>query len=384
MKSIIIKSAAAILLPFLVSGFAYAQQKEPWVSLPKDQWPQIALTNNVQFKNGDRYIDPSFVYAGTGFLIDNETDTLAATAKHILWIAKNRKSKAVVLNEDLKEWTMTPKGNPQDVIVVDRLINEDSSEILEGSESSILERDWIVFSLKQSSEEITPLKPRWGLVQPGEKVYIISAAYKDPVAKVYEGKVLKQQGMDILLERNAGEHLPGSSGAPVVDANGYLIGIISSSSTDGKSGKAVSVVSSTEYLKEILDHKPGLNEAKKDYGPVILETVLSKGVKAAVTQYKQLAADPKNYYRYTLRSANRNGLRETGEKLIEMKRYADAIEILELNIREYGGYFQNYNSLAKAFLLNGDMKSAKKNYQLSAKQLPDPEENEAFDALKKL
>ena len=83
---------------FILPLFTVAQQKESWVDLPKEQWPVIALTNHVQYKNGDRYLAPSFTYAGTGFLIDTGKDTLAATAKHVLWIAKNKKSTGTQIN----------------------------------------------------------------------------------------------------------------------------------------------------------------------------------------------------------------------------------------------------------------------------------------------
>ncbi len=59
--------------------FIVAQPQEEWVDLPVSKWPTIALTKHVQYQNGDTYIDPAFAYAGTGFLIDTGTDTLAAT-----------------------------------------------------------------------------------------------------------------------------------------------------------------------------------------------------------------------------------------------------------------------------------------------------------------
>ncbi len=61
-----------LLLFFPLLG--YAQTRELWIDLPPAQWPTIGLINEVQYKNGDRYIDPSFRYAGTGFLINTGTD----------------------------------------------------------------------------------------------------------------------------------------------------------------------------------------------------------------------------------------------------------------------------------------------------------------------
>jgi hypothetical protein len=139
----------------------YAQTREPWIDLPPAQWPTIGLINEVQYKNGDRYIDPSFRYAGTGFLINTGTDTLAATAKHILWVAKNKQSSGVSINAQLQQWTMRPKGNTRDLAIMNQLLNEDPNEKLEGAGSSITERDWIVFSVKKSSPNLYPLKPRF-------------------------------------------------------------------------------------------------------------------------------------------------------------------------------------------------------------------------------
>jgi hypothetical protein len=372
------------LIFFLFPLICLSQQKEKWATSPKDQWPPIALTNNVLFKNADSYIHSSFAYAGTGFLIDTGTDTLAATAKHVLWIAKNKKTTAVQINQELQQWIMKPKGSTTDSAVIDKLINEDSTEILEGQASTVVERDWLIFSVKNVVGNIFPLKLRYSALVPGEKVYIPGCAYNDSICMVYEGKVLRKEGMDILIERNMKEHMGGSSGSPIIDGNGYLIGILSSGALDNKTGKNVTVAVSTEYLYNVLHIKPGLNAPKKDYGELILKTALEKGTKQAISQYIALSNDPGNYYIYNLRSANKNGLRETGEKLIEMGKLKDAIEILEFNAEINGGFYVNYNILAKAYLLAGNKKEAIKNYQISVTKFNDKEENEAFKELDKL
>lgn len=379
------KKTTQFLVPlFLAPVISISQAKERWIDYPKDQWPIIALTNNVQFKNGDRYIDPSFTYAGTGFLIDNGKDTLAATAKHILWVAKNKKTKTVQVNKELSQWVMRPKGNNRDSAILDRLLNEDSTEILEGESSTITERDWIVFSVKTISPNIQPLKPRYTPLNPGEKVYVAGCAYADSTCMVYEAAVLRKEGMDILIERNMKDAFGGSSGAPVIDSNGYLIGIISSSTFDNKTGKGVLVAISTEYLYNLLNNKKGLNNPKIDYGKLILKTTLEKGTKQAISQFNRLASDPSNYYIYNIRSSNRNGLRETGEKLLELNRISQAIEILKFNVKLNSWYFVNYNLLAKAYQLAGNKKEAIKNYQESIKHFDSREENQAFKELERL
>ena len=361
-----------------------SQEKENWIDKPIGQWPQIVLTNHVQFRNGDRYIDPSFSYAGTGFLIDTGKDTLAATAKHVLWVAKNIKSSAVELNDHLARWTMKPKGNTRDSVCIDKLINEDSTEVLEGSGSTITERDWIIFSLKSNSPNVYPLKPRYTDLLPDEKVYILSCAYADNNCTVIEGRLIRKEGMDLLLENKTNKNSPGSSGSPVIDANGYLVGLLSSSTMDNSTGKNISVAISTEYLYNVLHKKEGYNTPKKDYGELLLKTVLDKGVREAIQQYQNLVKEPKNYYDYNLRSSNRNGLRELGEKLIDRNRIEDAIEILKLNAKVNSSFFINHNLLAKAYIKNGNKNEAINSFRLSIAKYNDKKRNEAYSELAKL
>jgi hypothetical protein len=382
MTKLLANTALFLILPFC----CLSQKTEDWVKAPKEQWPQIVLTNHVQFKNGDRYIHPSFSYAGNGFLIDTGSDTVAATVKHALWVARNKKTKTVEVNRELDTWVMKTKGDSPHSVVIDGLINEDSTEILEGSSSTILERDWLIFSIRDHASEIRPLKPRYTAIKPGEAVYIIAYTYSDTIVRIHNGKVLKKLGMDIIIAPEKEDSLPGLgvSGSPVIDVNGFLIGIYSTSTADPATGKNVSVATGTEYLKDVLSQKRDLNAPRKDYGELIMETVLREGTKEAIALYKTLISDPENYYIYNLRSANRNGLRETGEKLMNLERFTDAVEILAFNVKVNPLYYHDYNLLAKACLLSGNKHEAIKNYKISTTRYDDQEENEAFRELKKL
>lgn len=361
-----------------ISLAGFAQEKERWVDKPIAEWPKIALINEVQFKNGDSYVHSSFKYAGTGFLINNGKDTLAATGKHILWIAKNKQSKATEINAALKEWVMRPKGDTRDSAVIGELLNEDPNEVLEGKGSTVQDRDWIVFTVKKNSPNLYPLKPRYTQVRPGEKVYILSCAYDDSLCMVHEGKVYQKYGMDILIQRDMKTHKGGCSGSPVIDANGYLIGIITGSA--GSKAGNVSVAISNEYLKDVLNKKPGLNEPKKDYGELIYNTVIKDGVGAATKLYQNLVKDPQNYYVYNLRSPNRNGFRETAEKLLAEGRNEDAVAILKYNLKVNFGFYENYNLLGKAELAAGNKAGAVAAYKQSVKS-NDDKGNEAYAAL---
>lgn len=368
-----------ILSPFPL----FAQVKEPWVSKPAGEWPQIALTNNIVYKNGDRYIHPSFAYAGTGCLVNNGRDTLAVTAKHILLIARNKKTNAVTINKDLLLWSMKPKENVRDSVIIDKLINDDTAEIIEGSKSSIFERDMLVLSVKRSSSNVYPLKPRFSMPRNGEKVYLIGCAYADATSTVNEGTIIGKYGFDIIINFN-NPIKPGASGAPVIDANGYLIGVFSSLTTDNQVNKDVAVVISTEYLKDVLNKKPNLNEPKKDYTDMIVKTTLYSGPDAAINEYKRLTSYPQTYYYYNFRSATRNGLREAGEKLLELDQVDEAIEILKFNTEVNRNHFINYNALAKAYLRAGNKQEALRAYRNSTTIMNDPSVNDAFAELEKV
>ena len=361
----------------------FSQIREPWILKPRDEWPQIALTNNIQYKNGDRYILPSFSYAGTGFLINTGTDTLAVTAKHILLIARNKKTNAVSINNDLLLWSMKSKQNPGDSVIINKLINDDTAEVIEGTRSSIMERDIIVMSIKKTSKNIQPLKLRYTSPKIGETVYMLACAYADASCTVNEGTVIGKYGFDIIINMNQ-PPLPGASGSPVIDANGYLIGVFSSMTNDSKINKDVAVAISTEYIKDVIAKKANLNEPKKDYADMIVNITLHSGPEAAINEYKRLTAYPHTYYYYNFRSATRNGLREAGEKLLELDQVEEAIEILTFNTQINSNYFMNYNILAKAYLRAGNKLQAIRAYRISASKFNDRAVNEAFAELQKL
>jgi hypothetical protein len=366
-----------LLIPFLLFS------QESWINQPRTQWPQIALTNNIIYKNGDRYIHPSFAYAGTGFLVKNGADTFAVTAKHVLLIARNKKTNAVSINKDLLRWSMRIKGNFTDSVVIDKLINEDTAEVIEGSNSSIFERDMLVLSIKKSSPYIYPLKPRYSYIRPGEKVYILTCAYADKLSTVVEGTVTNKYGFDILISTNK-PLLPGASGSPVIDANGFLIGVFSSLSHDNIVNKDVAVAISTEYLREVLTKKPNLNQPKKDYAQMLIDITLKSGATAALNEYKRLTAYPNTYYFYNFRSTTKNGLREAGEKLLDMNRIDDAIIILRYNAAINSSQYTNFNILARAYVMAGNREEAINIYRISVNKFNNRNENEAVKQLERL
>jgi hypothetical protein len=370
------------LLPVLFLIFVqsiFAQTKESWVEKPFSKWPVIALVNEVRYKNGDTYIDPSLKkigYVGTAFLINTGKDTIAATAKHILWVAKNVNNEGVSINDDLESWVMHQKTNAGVEVVVDKLINEDEQEILDMRKGSILERDWIVFSIRKKTKAIFPLKPRYSPLQPGEKVYRVGNPYASPQTVFYESKVIRTEGNDIYIKTDTAWLKSGGSGSPIIDANGFLVGISSSVFNDAKSGLPVEIAISTHYLKDVLEHKGELNTPKKSIYDEARKIIETRGADQAIHFIKTLRADPENYYFYTLRMAHFD-LSALGKKLIAMGKINDAIKILNYNTEMNWGHTP-WLELGNAYLLGGNKSKAKEAFE---KSLTIQKNKEAEEAL---
>jgi hypothetical protein len=129
-----------ILLPVLLTACGGGQQGDTaaWIDRPRDQWPQIAMVNEIE------YVDQYFPVAGCAFLLETGGDTVAATAKHVLIYFKSDSMRAVSFDGDLVRWKMHPKNEPGEGVVAGRLINEDPGEQITYTRSR---SDWLLFQI---------------------------------------------------------------------------------------------------------------------------------------------------------------------------------------------------------------------------------------------
>jgi hypothetical protein len=335
------------------------------------------MINEVWYTNGERYVHPSFEYAATGFLIDTGTDTLAATVKHVLWVAKTRTMNRVSVEGQLVRWIMHPKGNLRDSVVIDKLINSDTSEILSGARSTITQRDWLVFTTKYTSPHIQPLKPRYSVVKTGEKIRFFGCPYKSVDCITAESKVAEVQGNRIIFEMPEGMELGGASGSPVVDKNGLLIGILGGSSMT-QTGKPALYAISTHYLKDVLTHKQPLNVPLIPIGEVLKPEIKKLGIKAGLKKFATLKNDSKNYFIYNFASEEINAL---GDALLHEQKPDWAIAIYKLSITEFP-FAGTYIKIAKAHLAKNEKDLAIEAYKKAI--VLHPENKEAAEALKNL
>lgn len=193
----------------------------PWMTENPANWPRIAMINHIEYTDS---VHPS---AACGFLLDAGDEVLAATAKHVLIYFKSQAMDSVSFAGTLKAWRMFPKDSPGDSVVIDRLLNEDPKEPLERVLPS---RDWLLFTLRETTEAVQPLRLRSAPLQIGETVYTIGWRYPDEGRqRVHQGRFV---GMDkgsplVSIDALKDNTIPGLSGSPVIDAKGYVIGLMS-------------------------------------------------------------------------------------------------------------------------------------------------------------
>lgn len=348
-------------------------QSADWINKTKDQWPQIAMINEVWYTTGERYIHPSFEYAATGFLIDTGEDTLAVTAKHVLWIAKTSTMNAVDLQGQLDRWIMHPKGNLKDSVVIDQLINKDTAEFLNGPNSSITQRDWLVFTTSYVSPNTQPLKPRFTKLEAGEKVFYTGCPYNDQQCVTNEGIVLEVEGNRIVFTKTEGANIGGASGSPIIDKNGRLVGILGGAATAKSTGEDALYGTSTHYLKKILTNEQPLNVPLISISEKLKEAYTTKGLAATLQEFKQLKNDTDNYFIYDFSPEQINAF---ARSLVENNQLKEAIAIFKLSIKELR-LSGTYTELGQVYLKQGKKAEAKSTFEKALELWSENEEAKA-------
>jgi S1-C subfamily serine protease len=216
MRSIYCVLVAAIALGSMQSHAS----DESFTASPPTQWPQISAINDAPFQQEQ--------FAGNGFLLEYKSKLYAVTAKHLFFLIKSETVSAIDISADvLKRWTMHPNGDRK-AIVLGRLLNADPSEAID---PSVVETDWLFFDVMKNDSKIKPLHLRESPLRAGEKVYAVGCTYQRATTcrqDVYPGTFVAESGTSILVDMEQSQRFGGLSGAPVVDVNGEVVGIVSS------------------------------------------------------------------------------------------------------------------------------------------------------------
>jgi tetratricopeptide (TPR) repeat protein len=110
---------------------------------------------------------------------------------------------------------------------------------------------------------------------------------------------------------------------------------------------------------------------------VPFEMLLSGKTVEAISAYQKIKQD-----KPTNQSVEENRLNNLGYVLIRQKKFAEAIALLKLNVEFYPKSWNVYDSLAEAYMSNGDKDLAITNYKKSLEL--NPENTNGVEMLKKL
>ena len=117
--------------------------------------------------------------------------------------------------------------------------------------------------------------------------------------------------------------------------------------------------------------------SRKSIAEELSHTIAAKGIDAAVQRYHELKTTQAGIYDFSEEELN-----TLGYQLLQAKKMKEAIHIFQLNVEAYPQSGNVYDSLAEAYMDNGDKQLAIANYQKSL-QL-DPANKNALEMLKKL
>ncbi len=241
------KNALILIISMLMIGCKNAPEliKESWIEKPVSSWPDFALTNEIRFS------DTTYYDIANAFLVNTGFDTIGVSCKHLFMMFENDLGlKRIDLGDTFDYWNMYPKHHKEKIVSVKRLINKNLNEQI-GQFNTLKVRDWILFELKEQNIELYPLKIRYTPVYNNENVYAVGWGMKQKDNR--RPALIKLQCVRNLgdyfyvMPLKAESHSAGRSGSPVIDKNGYLVGIVS-----GQEGN-LGVVGGIKYLTTMFD-----------------------------------------------------------------------------------------------------------------------------------
>ena len=217
--------------------------KETWIEKPLSQWPSFALTNEISFE------DTTYTDLANSFIISTGFDTLGISCKHLFMVFEYQQGlSSIDLGNRFKYWKLYPKNNSGNSILTKRLINKDSQESI-GRFNTLKVRDWILFEIDKQNLDLYPLKIRHIPIKEREIVYAIgwgTNQKNNEMPAITKLQCVDNLGDYYYMRTLSTDTQPqGRSGSPVIDKNGYLVGIIS-----GGEGN-FAVIGSVSYLRKM-------------------------------------------------------------------------------------------------------------------------------------
>lgn len=190
--------------------------KQPWMKGNYQDKYQIVFTNDYGFKDGRATIGAS------SFLVHGKKGVVLCTAKHLLGSAMgiNPEVKTTKFNAQVDYWNVYAKNDQlfKDTLSVSKLINTrlSSADIV------------LMKCAPTKGKNLLALKPRFSRIGEDEELTIIGYKYGDPSGKQIRVKVNYDEydKSTLLVQAESIIQAIGMSGAPVIDASGYVVGVL--------------------------------------------------------------------------------------------------------------------------------------------------------------
>jgi hypothetical protein len=200
------------------------------------KWPPVVLANHFSCTQAPQDVD-----LACGFLLKHGDRTYAVTAKHVLSALSLKGVKGLdilSLEGVIREWSMFSKENRSELVTLGPLLNENRSESIRLG--PVADEDWVVLEIKANRSHVRPLETRKTPLKAGERLYVVgwTNLQTGGPQRTYEYEYAKTLGTRILLkEVLVPSKIGGLSGAPVIDENGLVVGLVSNSTLDPETGK---------------------------------------------------------------------------------------------------------------------------------------------------
>lgn len=199
------------------------------------QWKKVILSNYATFKSLGK------LDWGTGFLVKYNNNIIACTARDFIGTPFSGGDVLHIkdFDKELVSWKMYIPDDPTQFVIVDSLILK---ERIEKKFSVFLySASFLTFSIKQNNNHIIPLNPDNRRVKNKDTLYLVGYDY-DHNLTIIQGIVEtplneKYSEPEIRLKTNVFLEYPNFVGAPIVDNNGKVIGVMNRSYRLNKNSK---------------------------------------------------------------------------------------------------------------------------------------------------
>lgn len=214
-----------------------------------------SAANQITFSKTQEVKD----FVGNGFLIEHKGKVYAVTAKHVLFETQKSGIKSVDIKGYFKNWSLKPFNSSSGEVVLGALLNTDSSEQLD---MNVLQKDWLLFEVETNNSSLIPLKLATKGLIPDDLVKAYGCTYNDQkvcTQSEYSGRYVKSANNNLLIDLTMPSDqlntLRGLSGAPVLNSDKQVVGIVSNIIPDKENDEVYFAPFSIQPLIQYLNNK---------------------------------------------------------------------------------------------------------------------------------